>query len=103
MVQSLGVGGLDAEAGDVRDLRHGWDRRRYAHVEVGSRRIRKTAVPLTVLASEVELLAVEAHHVRVTLGGRGRGGECRQERLIDYILYMSATIFYRQMREGKPS
>ena len=66
VVQAVGVGGEDGEAGDVRDLRKGGYRGRNAHVDVNRWEVRDEGIPRAVLARKVKLLAMEAGHVRVT-------------------------------------
>lgn len=71
VVESIDIPRLDGDSGNVGDLRYGRDWRRDTHVEVHVRQVREDRVPGVVFAREVELLAAETGHVRVTLIARG--------------------------------
>ena len=70
VVSAVGVCRDDGNCSDVGDLGHGRDGRRNPHVEVHVRKVRKDGVPRTVFPREIELLAAESRHVRVTFSER---------------------------------
>lgn len=73
VVDALDVGGDHGYSGDIGDLRHGRHGRGDTHVEVHGRAVVYQAVPSSVLACEVELLAEEAGHVGIPCAEK-RGG-----------------------------
>lgn len=66
MFEPVGIGGEDREAGDVHYIRQRRDAGRDKHVDVNRREIRVEGILLAVPAGEVEFMAKEAGHVRIT-------------------------------------